>query len=390
MCIYFIQLAAHSVPVVLENTPFDSWKSTNWTFTLLAKQVPSILSKKSKTSVFRYHAVEKPLSTIAEFNERKQFQVRSYSGKKFFRILTNNKKHYYYAAGGVEMLQIEDIFTEGLLLKVSFGDLEAGQVNFWFGSENVTAYTHYDTSYNLHTIVHGRKIFFLLPPSAYQHLKLYPSLHTFYRQVQTDILKLTQQEFRELLSETAALKVALTQGQTLYIPPYWFHCVVTVEPTISLNVWSHSDSFLIMEDIYTLPIPFEEVWGHVKLMRVLQYFVMLIVQEALPHYKSVAYFVNVAVVSRYELLLKKLTDVRRREILSRVFCLQSIDQLLDTLSLQHVTDGANKISEYFKGMLPLSVREINIGNYLEHAAWRVLGSDNVVLVPFFYRECFQH
>lgn len=387
-----LQLAAHGIPVVLEDTPFDNWKSINWTFSLLAKHVPSILSKKSKNPIFRYHAVEKPLSTIIEFNERKQFQERTYSGKEFFRVLQKSvhTKHYYYASGSIELLQVEGIFTDDMLLKVSFGNFEPGQVNFWFGGENVTAYTHYDTSYNLHTVVRGRKMFFLLPPSAYQHLKLYPSLHTFYRQVQVDILELTQREFRELLFETQVLKVMLTRGETLYIPPYWFHCVVTLEPTISLNVWSQSDSFLSMEDIYALPIPFEEVWGHVKLMRVLQYFVTLIIQDALPHHENVAHFVNVAVVSRYELLFKKLTGTRTREILSsvKVFCLQSIDQLLDTPRLQHVINGAKKISDYFRDMLPLSVREINIGNYLEHVAWRVLGSDNVIFVPFYYRECF--
>ena len=200
---------------------------------------------------------------------------------------------------------------------------------------------------------------------------------------------MSQREFRDLLFETQVLKVVLTRGETLYIPPYWFHCVVTLEPTISLNVWSQSDSFLSMEDVYALPIPFEEDWGHVKLMRVLQYFVELIIQDALPHYESVAYFVNIAVVSRYELLFKKLTGARTHEILSsvKVFCLQSIDQLLDTPRLQHITNGAKKISGYFRDMLPLSVREINVGNYLEHVAWRILGSD-VIFVPFYYRECF--
>ena len=378
---------------MLENTPFDRWKSVNWTFNLLAHHVPSVVSKRSKKKVFRYHAVDKPLSNITDFKEKKQYEDRVYSGKQFFHILANSsrKKHYYYASGGVELLRLEDIFTSDLLLKVSFGDSEPGQVNFWFGSENVTAYTHYDTSHNLHTVVHGRKKFILFPPSIYEYLKLYPSLHTFYRQVQVDILDLPRKDFRELLFETSMLEVVLTQRQTLYIPPYWFHCVVTLEPTISLNVWSQSDTFLLMEDVYTLPIPFEEIWGSVKLMRVLQHFVTLILQDALPHYENISHFVNVAVVSRYELILVRLTEQNRHKLLSTVeeFCLQShIDQLLDSPSLHHVTKGATKISQYFKGMLPLSVREINIVNYLEHVAWRILGSDNVALVPFYFMKCF--
>ena len=389
---FHFQLSDHGVPVVLQNTPFDEWKSTNWTFELLADCVQSILAKKSKNKIFRYHAVDKPLSGLPEFKEKKSYREKKYSGNDFFRTLTNTSaSHKHYASGGLELLQIEDVFTSDSLLKVTFGDFEPGQVNFWFGSENVTAYTHYDTSYNLHTVIQGRKKFLLLPPSAYKHLKLYPSLHTFYRQIQVDILNMTQEQFRELLFETPFLEVLLTQGETLYIPPYWFHCVVSLEATISVNVWSQSDTFLSMEDIYTLPIPFEEVWGRVKLMRVLQHFAMLVVRDSLPHYKNVSHFVNIALVRRYELLLKRLSETNRDELLLlvKVFCLQSeVKQLLDTPSLRHVTKGANKIIDFFKGMLPLSVREINVVNYLEHVAWRILGTDNVALVPFYYMKCF--
>ncbi|CAI8016412.1 hypothetical protein GBAR_LOCUS10066 [Geodia barretti] len=116
--------------------------------------------------------------------------------------MTLTKGFFYYSSGDIELLEIDSFFTKDSLLDVMFGDFELGQVNFWFGGRNVTAYTHYDTSHNLHTIIRGRKKFLLFPPSAHKHLKLYPSLHTFYRQVQVDILNLTQAQFRELLFET--------------------------------------------------------------------------------------------------------------------------------------------------------------------------------------------
>ena len=380
---------------MLHSTPFDSWKSTNWTFEFLAEHVPFVVSKKSKNNTFRYHARDKPFSEFPDLKEEKHYKEKKYPGKDYFRVIANTSrtKFYYYATGDLELLQIDGVFTSDELLNVMFGDFEPGQVNFWFGGENVTAYTHYDTSHNLHTVIRGRKRFILFPPSAYKYLKLYSSLHTFYRQAQVDILNLTQPEFRELLFETPLLEVVLTQRETIYIPPYWFHCVVTLEPTISLNVWSPSDTFVSMEDIYALPIPFEELWGRVKLLRVLQHFATLVLQDALPHHKNISNFVNVALLSRYELILNRLSEENKAKLLSlvEVFCLQAeVTQLLDSPSLSHVAKGAKSISEFFKGMLPLSVREINIVNYLEHVAWRILGTDNVVLVPFYYKKCLVH
>ena len=359
---------------------------------MLAKTVPSVTSKKSKNNVFMYHAVDKPFSEIPEYKEKKLYKQKTYTGRTFFNLLADSAQNfYYYASGDIDHLQLGSFFTADSLPDVTFGDFEPGQVNFWFGGKDVTAYTHYDTSHNLHTIIRGRKRFLLFPPSAYKYLKLYPSLHTFYRQVQVDILNTTQAQFRELLFETSSLEVVLTCGETLYIPPYWFHCVVTLEPTISLNVWSQSENYLSLEEIYRLPIPFEEVWGRVKLMRVLNHFVALVLNDTLPHYRNTSSFINESFLSRYDVIFDKLSEADEGELLSLVgvFCLQAeVTQLLDSPSLRHIAKGAKKVTEVFKSMLTLSVREINIVNYLEHIAWRILGTENVVLVPFYYKKCF--
>lgn len=389
---YSLQLSDYGQPVVLISTPFASWRSANWTPELLADQVSTVVSKKSKKRVFKYFAVDQPLSSVEAFKEKKTYKEGVFSGKHFFQLLSNSsRKRYYYASGGIELLKLEDVFTEESLQKVTFGDYEPGQVNFWFGGENVTAYTHYDTSHNLHAIMYGRKRFLLFPPAAYKELELYPSLHEFYRQVQTDIFNLTQPEFKTLWSATGAMEVVLRPGEVLYIPPYWFHCVVTMETTISLNVWSHSDIFLSMEDIYASPIPFEEVWGTIKLLRVVQHFITLIIQDALPHYASPSVFIRVAVLSRYKPIFAKIGEKNQQNLLStaKTFCIQSVvEELLDTPSLRHVTIGARNISALFQGMHPIATREINVANYFEHVVWRILGTDNIGLVPFYFWRCF--
>jgi len=39
-----------------------------------------------------------------------------------------------------------------------------------------------------------------------------------------------------------------------------------------IGCYSDSNTFLVMEEVYRAPIPFEEQWGQIKLMKTLWYF----------------------------------------------------------------------------------------------------------------------
>jgi len=119
-------------------------------------------------------AVNQPLSNVEKMNSEKPFQEVIYPRGKFFELLERPfDGYFYYSSGGIEMLKLSDtVYSEESLKMLTFPThKELGQVNFWFGKENVTAYTHYDTSQNLHAMVYGQKTFLLLPPSASLPLK---------------------------------------------------------------------------------------------------------------------------------------------------------------------------------------------------------------------------
>ena len=77
----------------------------------------------------------------------------------------------------------------------------------------------------------------------------------------------------------APMTVDLEPGEVLYLPPYWFHCVMTLVPSISLNVWSDSDPYLLMEQILTAPVPFESGWSKEVLLTGVKYFVEFLVKK---------------------------------------------------------------------------------------------------------------
>ena len=186
-------------PVVLTDTPFDTWNTSKWSPASLGKAVPRVLSKKGKERVFKYFAVDKPFEDFPELSVQKPYTEVVLSGESFFKKLEQSSNgFYYYASGSIELLGLSNLFTNASLKRLSFpstttssGEAESlSQVNFWFGSAGVTAYTHYDTSHNLHMMVYGKKQFLLFPPSHHLKLGLYPSLHQLYRQVQVSILYL--------------------------------------------------------------------------------------------------------------------------------------------------------------------------------------------------------
>ena len=389
------------MPILLHGTPFKSLTSVNWTVEKLAsksKDIGYVLSKKSPSNIFRYYATEKPLSNLNFMTEEKDYTEVIFTAESFFNLLRAAfDGFYYYASGGVELLNLGDLGSSEDIKRMTFSShldtySEHGQLNFWLGKENVTAHTHYDTSYNLHNVISGKKRFILFPPEAYSKLRLFPCLHQFYRQVSTNVLAVG--DIRIFLRELGGFEVEMIDGDVLYIPPYWFHTVITVNTTISLNIWSQSEAYLTMEDIYISPIPFEAEWGRVKLMKALNYFILLLTEGVTSDYYSqisAEEFVLDRVYRRYEPLVEK-KDLWLSKLRKTVqqYCLTGpISKLLDEDTLKHLEGGAQGIVEQFLGITPYSVREINLGNYIEHLVWRVLGDEDLVQLPIYLHECFK-
>ena len=109
-------------------------------------------------------------------------------------------------------------------------ELSSGSV--WVGSPGVTANTHYDTSYNLHVQVSGRKQWVLYPPRATKLLAPFPWLHVHYRQAGKTVEELDA--IREL--ELIEMRVTLKPGDVLYVPPFWWHRVTSLSTAMSIAV----------------------------------------------------------------------------------------------------------------------------------------------------------
>ena len=141
-----------------------------------------------------------------------------------------------------------------------------------------------------------------------------------------------------------------------------------------------------MEEVFHAPIPFEDSWGKVKLMRALQYYVSLLVNTTAD--VPLNDFIWEVVYSRYETVMK--TGAFLEEVVQshHQLCLTTPpESIFDAESLNRIHDQHNRTAALLLGINPLAVRHINLGNYIEHLAWRILGDKDLVQLPFFL-ECF--
>ncbi|XP_019854219.1 PREDICTED: uncharacterized protein LOC109583352 isoform X2 [Amphimedon queenslandica] len=357
-------LATLEYPVVITGpSPFSSHKAMEWSFDGLAKDLHKILScKYSHQPVFTYHAPRQPLNNVPEFSLKEPYQVVGISPMEFFRsIKTSKSDNFFYASGGIELLDLPLSFED--LSNITFPPHKSpSQVNYWFGGSRVTAYTHYDTSHNLHVVIRGHKRFLLSPPKY--HSRLYPCLHSLYRQLQVDI-------------EEPQITLDVYPGEVLYLPPYWFHSVITMEPSLSLNIWSDSNDYLLMEEVLNSPIPFETDWGLEELMRSSKYYIDVLIKEL----KLSPSFVRTSVLSRYQSLLLNISSFDNYGLIVKTYCQPS--------SFTHaIHDRVSKTSSIFLKMLSPNVMQINVANYIEHIGFTILREEHVIQLPFFLKECF--
>lgn len=143
-------------------------------------------------------------------------------------------RHYYWLQQNVfrDLPELRSAIGDAPLAGHRKGPLFTG---FWCGGAGNVTRLHYDEPHNLFVQCYGRKLFHLLPPDAGPHL--YPSSGTddpFLSRVDFDNPDLTR---FPLFAQAHAVEITLGPGDALYLPPYWWHTVLSLDMAISVNYW---------------------------------------------------------------------------------------------------------------------------------------------------------
>jgi len=104
------------------------------------------------------------------------------------------------------------------------------------GMKGVFTPAHFDEAHNFFAQICGRKRFVLFSPAQFPNLYVYPYHHPADRQVQVDLDRPDYDKFPKY-RDAKPIVTVLDPGDVLYLPPYWFHHVISLEDTISINFW---------------------------------------------------------------------------------------------------------------------------------------------------------
>ncbi|RHY28071.1 hypothetical protein DYB32_006281 [Aphanomyces invadans] len=255
-------------PVLLVHSPTDQWNTSLWTLdhVLSCFKRKTVEVHAASPPVFKHYDPNLELS--AKFPP--PFRTFYTDATHLHTLLTSATVEKqdaappptgYYVNGELKLLAPQ--LARDISPTLPFALPSASStifVKLWIGGPRVVANLHYDATHNIFHQVHGQKTFTLFPPDAFDSLYVHSRLHPSHRQ---SLLDLSQPEadllarfprYRQALSKR--VDVTLQPGETMYLPPFWFHCVLTTTPSISVNVWSHSRELALLESLLENAMPY--------------------------------------------------------------------------------------------------------------------------------------
>ena len=229
-------------PVVLQGTVVEAWPA-------LGKWNMSYLSLHMDTDVLEHVKctndsltfdpdrraplqLDLPLSyTLANISTSHFFQCVQSSGS----CSDGYKGHYYF--GQVPESLKKDVMPSEFLYHTEKDRLAAKQF-MWLSSAGMITHTHFDQDYNVFVQLIGKKRFTLWSPAQHELLYMYPRVHPMWHKSRVNQRDVDSAQFPGF-SRARGVQVELEPGDMLYVPPYTWHYVETLTPSVSLSTWSH-------------------------------------------------------------------------------------------------------------------------------------------------------
>ena len=256
------ELVALRQPVIFSHSNVSQWPAlSKWvssTYLHAAFQADSLPVKTSQHNVFTLYALdakrkasEVPLQG-GPVEKVRQYQYSNMSLPAIFDAQNTNSTDstYRYYAGPLPTALTPDVNLDALIVDTVHSKMSRGIV--WMGNQGATAQTHFDRSYNMFAQIVGRKSFYLFAPEHWKVLHLYPSFSGSRRQCRyrfpmTEALDAAAGGVAAAAAVDAdapamnALLATLNPGELLFVPPFYFHTVVSLSAqTISYSVLSPS------------------------------------------------------------------------------------------------------------------------------------------------------
>lgn len=255
-------LKQQTIPLVLNNSIFEEWPSRkawsikHWNDTYGDEHIKGVYRLKGDTKFGPYYDEQRPYHTLTAVQGSNKYEQNvEMTVSQLMDHLNNSGDVYHYLSKELHLLDDDLTGIMGdfypWLEELVMLNPKKSSINIWVGQSGVLTPCHYDGYHNVYVQIHGYKMFYLSSPkgASKETLKPFPYLHPSHAQCQfgDEIFSL---RFRESVTV-----VLLKPGDVLYIPPLWFHAVVAISPSFSVNSWTEALDVARVEEMFKESVP---------------------------------------------------------------------------------------------------------------------------------------
>lgn len=213
-------------PVIIRGAIKDSAYFQRWTNDYLKATIGSrpVQVKTSRNGLYDY----------ADTGEYKDVEMPFDQAVDLITEHLANQASYY-----LQQVSIPDFFPE-LLPDLYVPALNSPMdnmalINFWLGGADCTTKLHYDRDQNFLVQVRGRKELLMYAPEDSKYL--YPHTEKKVEHISQVVLDNVDHEQFPLFEKATLYRCVLNPGDLLYLTPYWWHQVRSLDVSISVNYW---------------------------------------------------------------------------------------------------------------------------------------------------------
>ena len=232
-------------PAVLKNTVVETWSALKkWNMSYLESNMGvNVLPSVKCTNTFLTFDPDR--RTPLKLNISLPFTQINMTTESFFKCIQQDpsdpvcsdgyKGHYHF--GSVPDTLKEDVMPDTLLYHTE-KDYKAKKQFMWISSAGMITHTHFDQDYNFFVQLVGKKRFTLWSSLQHELMYVYPRVHPMWHKSRVNFRSVDLDRF-PAFSLARGKQIELGPGDMLFVPPYTWHYVETLTPSVSLSTWSH-------------------------------------------------------------------------------------------------------------------------------------------------------
>ena len=230
--------------IVLKKSVVQTWPALHkWNWSYLADNIGSETLESVKCTN-QFLTFDPDHRVPLKLNISLPFIQANMTTREFFVCVQEPRKcsdgffgHYYF--GSLSSSLKSDILPDHFLYYTS-DDHVAGRQFVWISSSGMITHTHFDQDYNFFVQLVGQKRFTLWTPSQHELMYVYPRVHPLWHKSRVSFQAPDNQRFQQF-RKVKPVQIVLEPGDVLYVPPYTWHFVETLSPSVSLSTWSNDN-----------------------------------------------------------------------------------------------------------------------------------------------------